>query len=98
MGGDDVIKGFGGNDTLWGGTGNDTFVFAKDGSIDTIADFQTGADKIDLSGVAGATASYVAYNAGLQQVQIDANHDGTYDMFINVLGTGVATSDILFGV
>lgn len=98
MGGDDVLKGFGGNDTLYGGAGNDRFVFANDGSIDTVADFQTGGDKIDLSGVAGASASYVAYNAAQQQLQIDTNHDGTFDMFINVQGSGVATSDILFGV
>jgi serralysin len=98
MGGDDVIKGFGGNDTLWGGTGNDTFVFANDGSTDTIKDFQTGGDKIDLSGVAGATAAYVTYDAGGKVLEIDTNHDGTFDMFINVQGTGVATSDILFGV
>jgi serralysin len=98
MGGDDVIKGFGGNDTLWGGDGNDTFVFANDGSTDTVKDFQTGADKIDLSGVAGATASYVTYDAGAKVLEIDTNHDGTFDMFINVQGTGVATTDVLFGV
>ena len=95
MGGDDVLKGFGGNDTLYGGAGNDLFVFAKDGSTDTIADFQTGADKIDLRTVAGATAGYVTYDAAHHQVQIDTNHDGTFDMFINIQGTAVAPTDFL---
>lgn len=87
MGGDDVLRGFG---------GNDTFVFANDASTDTIADFQTGADKIDLTAISGVTAADVSYNSTTHQLQIDTNHDATYDMFINVLGTGVATSDILF--
>jgi serralysin len=95
-GGDDVIKGFGGNDTLYGGAGNDNFGFANDGSIDTIADFQSGHDKIDLTDVAGATKKYVSYNSTLHQVQIDTNHDGTFDMFINVSGTDVANGDYLF--
>jgi serralysin len=94
-GGDDVLKGFGGDDTLIGGSGNDTFVFANDHSIDTIADFQTGADKIDLRGVSGATAGYVTYDAAHHQVVIDTNHDGTADMFINIQGTAVAPTDFL---
>ncbi|WP_341631078.1 M10 family metallopeptidase C-terminal domain-containing protein [Sphingomonas agri] len=96
MGGDDVIRGFGGNDTLWGGDGNDTFVFDKDGSTDTIADFQTGHDKIDLSNVAGATASWVTYDAAHNRVAIDTDHNGTADMFINIAGSAPVTSDFIF--
>lgn len=95
-GGDDVLQGFGGNDTLIGGAGNDTFVFANDGSIDTIQDFQTGHDKIDLTEVAGASAAYVHYDAVHHEVQIDANHDGHADMFINVSGA-VGSGDYIFG-
>ncbi len=51
--GDDTIDGGKGNDTLTGGAGNDTFVFdsalnAKT-NVDTITDFVSGADKIELS-------------------------------------------------
>jgi len=95
-GGDDVIKGFGGNDTLYGGAGNDTFVFANDGSTDTIADFQSGHDMIDLTGIAGASKKYVSYNSTLHQVQIDTNHDGTADMFINIQGDAVSGGDYIF--
>ena len=87
MGGDDVIRGFGGNDTLYGGDGNDTFVFDNDGSTDTIKDFSTGVDKIDLSNVVGATAAYVHWDAVHKQVTIDTDHNGTADMFINVMGS-----------
>ena len=96
MGGNDVLRGFGGNDTLYGGAGSDVFVFDNDGSRDTIADFQSGIDKIDLTGVAGATSRYVKYDAAHHLLQIDTNHDGTYDMFVNVLGSNVGKSDILF--
>jgi serralysin len=95
-GGDDVLKGFGGNDTLIGGDGNDTFMFANDGSTDTINDFQTGHDKIDLSTVDGATSAYVQYDAAHQQVAIDTDHNGSADMFVHVLGSSVASGDILF--
>ena len=49
--GSDKLTGGTGDDTLTGGTGDDTFVFSPlDGfGIDTITDFETGTDKIDLS-------------------------------------------------
>jgi serralysin len=97
LGGDDVIKGFGGNDTLIGGAGNDVFVFANDGSTDTIAGFQSGHDEIDLSEIAGLSKKYVSYNSSSHQVQIDTNHDGVADMFINVQGDAVTGGDYIFG-
>lgn len=81
--GNDVLTGGKGDDILTGGAGNDTFVFASDGSTDTITDFQTGADKIDLRSIAGVGASNVTYNATAHQVQIDTNHDGIADLFVN---------------
>ncbi|MGC9506051.1 Ig-like domain-containing protein [Baaleninema sp.] len=47
--GDDWLKGDLGNDVLVGGDDNDRFVIVNDGSIDTIGDFTSGEDKIDLS-------------------------------------------------
>ena len=90
--GNDTLTGGKGNDTLIGGAGNDLFVFANDGSTDTIQDFATAADKIDLRGVAGATSStYVTYNSSTHNVQIDTDHNGVADMFIhsnNVVNSG----------
>ena len=73
IGGNDTLIGGTGNDTLTGDAGNDIFVFAKDGSTDTITDFQTGADKVDLRGVAGATSAWVAYDSVAQQLKIDTD-------------------------
>ena len=47
-GGDDHLRSKGGNDKLWGGTGADTFVYSTKSGLDTIMDFETGIDKIDI--------------------------------------------------
>jgi serralysin len=49
--GNDIFLGGLGNDTLSGGIGNDVFVFnsATTNNLDTILDFVTGTDKIQLS-------------------------------------------------
>jgi Ca2+-binding RTX toxin-like protein len=49
--GDDTLIGGLGNDTLTGGDGNDVFVFntATAKNVDTILDFVSGRDKIQLS-------------------------------------------------
>lgn len=71
--GDDVIVAGGGSDTITGGTGvdiltggdgNDVFVYgsSNDSTVtvyDTISDFTSGSDKIDLSGVMALTATGV---------------------------------------
>ncbi|PMN89622.1 VCBS domain-containing protein [Enterovibrio norvegicus] len=54
--GDDTVIGGAGNDTLYGGAGEDTFVFELDDmgtaaspAVDTIGDFNTSEDTLDLS-------------------------------------------------
>jgi Ca2+-binding RTX toxin-like protein len=50
-GGDNVIRGGAGLDTLFGGGGKDVFVIAREKkSIDQVLDFESGEDKIALSG------------------------------------------------
>lgn len=97
LGGNDVLRGFGGNDTLVGGTGSDTFVFDKDGSRDTISDFATGFDKIDLTNIVGATAANTTWDVKNNLLKIDVDHNGTTDVSIVVLGTAPSlTGDILY--
>jgi len=92
---DNRIDGQSGNDALEGGAGNDTFVFHDDKSTDSILDFQTGHDKIDLSAIVGVTAADVSYNATTHQVQIDTDHNGVADLFINSVNI-VNSADYLF--
>ena len=47
---DDVLMGGGSDDTMTGGTGADTFKFDASSGSDTITDFSTTDDKIDLTG------------------------------------------------
>ena len=47
--GDDVLEGGRGNDRLNGGPGSDTFVFTPGHGNDTITDFESGTDRIDLA-------------------------------------------------
>jgi serralysin len=49
--GNDKLLGYLGSDQLWGGAGADTFYFTEVGATDTIRDFQSGVDKIDLSAI-----------------------------------------------
>ena len=46
---DDTLKGGTSDDTMTGGTGADTFVFSEESGADTITDFDTANDKIDLT-------------------------------------------------
>ena len=51
--GRDVLQDGAGADTLTGGAGADTFVFSVDGTDDTVADFERGVDRLDLSSLPG---------------------------------------------
>jgi Ca2+-binding RTX toxin-like protein len=65
--GNDVLDSGSGNDTLAGGAGNDTFVFSSPSNgLDTIADFASGSDLLQIAApafggglVAGAMATVV---------------------------------------
>ena len=68
--GNDILAGGNGNDTLSGGTGADAFFFSQGGGTDTILDFDTAADRIQLdSGI-----SVKSWTVG------DVNHDGIADL------------------
>jgi serralysin len=66
--GNDTLTGGNGNDVLYGGAGSDMFVFNftpnATTNLDTIGDFQTGVDKIQLSkavfGALGASGTVLA--------------------------------------
>ena len=95
--GDDVLVGNQVNNVLTGNAGADRFVFRDDGSLDTIADFQTGLDRIDLSAIVGVDATDVSYDAGQHRLLINTHGDPAYDLAIIVHGDPVnVATDLLF--
>jgi len=102
-GGNDRINGNAANNHFTGNGGDDTFILARygatDTSVDTIMDFQTGHDLIDLTSLAGVHAADVSFDTTSHQLLIDTDHVGGYDMTVIVLGSDVnLATDILFGV
>ena len=89
-GGDDVLNGLGGDDLLTGGEGADTFLFGEGvGGTDTLADFDSGSDKVDLSEVVAA--------GGLFKI-VDGNVFGEVDgveFAIISQGDAILATDIL---
>ena len=102
-GGDDVLNGFEGADTLIGGDGADMFQFWDMDGVDTIADFESGVDMIDVSelgftsfsdtGVFSNTAGELIYADGM--IQGDLDGDGEADFQIDVQGDPVTMDDLL---
>lgn len=91
---DNRLDGGLGADTYTGNGGADTFVFGSAGFLETITDFESGLDRVDLSGL-GIDASRVSFSGS--DVLVDVNGDGVADMVIRSGGQQVQMSDILFG-
>jgi Ca2+-binding RTX toxin-like protein len=84
-----VLDGGAGNDHLVGGGGSDRFVFAGSPGNDSIGDFSSGTDKIDLSAYHITMNEISASNSGSNTVlSIDSNDDGTSDFTITLIGAG----------
>lgn len=93
--GDDWLAGGGGGDTLTGGAGNDTFAFlaitdSQSGIRDTITDFTSGSDKIDISAL--APTAHTLTPSGSNTTLTVTNAAGT--LSVTVTGT-VALSDLI---
>lgn len=90
------LTGGAGDDILTGDRGSDVFIFANDGSVDTITDFATRSDKIDLS-VFDLDRSDVKFDAKTDTLWINTDNDAAFEMSIIVHGSDVNISrDILF--
>lgn len=109
--GDDVLIGGSGTDVLFGGSGADVFVFASIGQSrhgsarDTIADFQAGIDKIDLSRIGELTftgtnysgsGNEVRYNGTIGRLYVDLDGDMASEFSVDVEGSPILDfSDII---
>ena len=101
--GDDVLVGGGGGDGLLGGAGVDVFRYlaASDsttGAVDTIFDFQSGVDKLDLAAVRTGASDVLGTLAsgGSSFVFVDLGGDGVVDMTLQLQNVTLANGDILF--
>ena len=75
--GDDTLIGGPGDDSLSGGPGNDVFVFGPGDGADTVTDFSSGTDKLDLTVFEVESVDDVSMAAGDDGVTIDlADIDG----------------------
>jgi Ca2+-binding RTX toxin-like protein len=106
MAGSDVLTGGSGVDQLTGGTGDDWFRFTDSANRDTITDFVSGLDHIDLGFIIHAEDFHFIGSAGFSHhagqgryanglFELDKNGDGVADFSIASVGPIVA-SDIDF--
>lgn len=102
--GSDLIHGGAGADALWGGSGADRFSYgaASDSSVpaaDTIFDFASGLDKIDLHSVrTGANDTYgFLVSGGATFLFVDLGGNSVNDMLIQLSGvTNFQASDLIW--
>jgi Ca2+-binding RTX toxin-like protein len=90
-----ALLGGGGNDVLTGGAGADAFVFASLSSgLDTISDFTSGSDHIDVS-AAGFGGGLVPGGAAALATgaRATANHAGAYFIYEITAGQGALYFD-----
>ena len=94
---DDKLTGGTGDDTLTGGTGADTFVFNENSGKDTITDFDTGNDKIDLSGF-DAAITWEDLSARITTVTDDGNEVTGVQIDLGEWGGGTITLEGIMSV
>ncbi|WP_395650167.1 beta strand repeat-containing protein [Brevundimonas sp.] len=101
--GNDTVIGFLGADTLFGGAGADTFLYinindSQVGTFDQILDFQSGVDKINLSGLrTGASDVFGIVNTGgFSTLFVDLGGNGVNELQIQINNTNIVASDIIW--
>ncbi len=89
--GADTLRGGGGGDTMFGGSGADSFVYLQQSDStqtapDTISDFASGEDKIDVSAVSGFNHKSVVTVATVDDLAAAiASHDAVFVVNSNTL-------------
>jgi Ca2+-binding RTX toxin-like protein len=93
--GDDRLDGGSGNDKLHGDSGQDIFVFEKGSGWDTVADFRSGQDRVDVSGLSGVKGTS---DLNLTQVGEDAViwHGSDILVLKGVQASDLDSSDFVF--
>lgn len=96
--GDDTINGGIGNDSFIGGAGIDMFIFSAAPGNDTIIDFVSGTDKLDLGTFNIAFANVTSSTIGADTVVgVDTDADAVSDFQITLKNAGAPVeSDFVF--
>jgi hypothetical protein len=97
--GRDLLNGGRGDDTLQGGNGDDVFQFRRRPGDDTILDFESGSDQIDLSAFDIDEDDIETETLGGDTIVfVDTNGDGEANFNITLKNVDqVAASDFMFG-
>ena len=96
---DDILGSGSSDDSLYGGDGADTFVFAPQNGNDTIVDFSSGEDKIDLAAfMAIASVADLGLDQQESSLMIDLSpHDGGTITLQDFSGT-LTDADFVFSM
>ncbi|HEX3860808.1 MAG TPA: cadherin domain-containing protein [Stellaceae bacterium] len=94
--GDDMITTDGGTNSLYGGGGDDTFIFAAGSGIDTVQDFTTSFDHLDLStlGYGSAQDALAAFTPGSAGLTLSANQGHDMLILAGITTGGLTANDI----
>ncbi len=87
--GDDILIGGKGDDILWGQGGADTFVFAAGDGHDSVYDFVSGEDTVEITGFSSYT---LVQEGGDTRVVLDANNS---ILLVGVAPAAVAPGDVV---
>jgi Ca2+-binding RTX toxin-like protein len=97
--GNDTLFGASGNDILIGGVGADRFVFTDSNGEDTVADFELGIDRIEISGYAGINGFgdlEISQQGGDTVIDLGADAPGAGVIILLDIGAGLAATDFIF--
>ena len=93
--GADTLDGGPGDDMLSGGPGADVFVFSSNGGADTVSDFASGSDKVDLTTFELGSVDEVTMTTGDGGVTIDLTDIGGGSILLADLITHPDAGDFL---
>jgi hypothetical protein len=96
---DSTLTGGDGADIMYGGAAHDTFLYtsisnSNFGAYDSVIDFTSGQDKIDISAIDGGKVT-IAHYAGTTFIYSAPDAGGNFQSVITVSGTSLKATDVI---